>query len=113
MSDNNNNEKIVFQKTWDKEDYVKEKFKNRPIYFYINKTELFLNICLYFSIASLCFALLNTYKVINLPNKTSYYISSLNGKLYSNNLTQSKKEDLIKAITTIKQKQNQQSQNKK
>lgn len=104
-----NEEVVVQEKAWNKKEYIQNKFSNRPISFYIDKSKLFLDISFYLVIASFIFALINTYIVITLPNSTSYYISSLDGKLYVNNLNQNKKEQLVKAITEIKQKQNNQN----
>lgn len=98
--DKDNNE--VLEKSWSKKDYIQNKFSNRSIVFYIDKSKLFLDISFYLIIIAFIFALFNTYKVMELPNKTSYYISSLNGKLYHNSLNQEKKEKLIKAIQEIR-----------
>lgn len=109
-----NEEVLPQEKTWNKKEYIENKFSNRSINFYIDKSKLFLDISFYLVIAAFIFALINTYVVMTLPNTTSYYISSLDGKLYVNNLNQNKKEQLVKAITEIRQKQAQQNnQNKK
>lgn len=96
-------DKIIHEKTWDKEEYIKNKFSNRPIGFYIEKTKLFLDISLYIIAITFILASVNTYTVLMLPKKTSYYMSSLDGKLYKNTLNDEKRSKLIKAITTIKQ----------
>lgn len=97
------------EKTWDKEEYIANKFRNRSIVFYIDKSKIFLDFSFYLMIITFSIALFNTYKVMSLPNKTSYYISSLDGKLYNNDYNQDKREKLRTAINTIKNKQNNQN----
>lgn len=110
---NKEEENKIQEKTWDKEEYIENKFRNRTIVFYIDKSKIFLDLSFYLMIITFSIAIFNTYKVMSLPNKTSYYISSLDGKLYNNNYSQDKREKLILAINTIKTNQNKQTNQKK
>lgn len=95
-------------KNWDKKEYLKLKLSQRPRSFYILTADSFLKVSTALAICSLFMSLFIMYKVHSFPNHASYYINSVNGKIYNNNITPEKYEKMVKAMQAYRAKQAQQ-----
>jgi hypothetical protein len=113
MEKNNKEKKVKKEKNWDKKAYLNERLLKRPRSFYIDTGDLFLKISLVLASCSLIMALYTTMKVYNLPNHASYYINSVNGKIYENRITPEKLEKMRTAMAAYRAKQNEQATNNK
>lgn len=111
MENNNKEKKVKKEKNWDKKEYLNERLLRRPRSFYIDTGDLFLKISLVLAVGSLIMAMYTTMKVYNLPNHASYYINSVNGKIYENRITPEKLEKMKAAMAAYREKQKQQAQN--
>jgi hypothetical protein len=103
MADNNKNSSPKLEKNWDKEAYLLSKLDSRERSFYIDTGSFFFKISMVLAATSMVLALYCTYKVHKLPQITSYYLNSIDGKIYDNNLSPEKIEKLRTAIKKYKE----------
>lgn len=103
MADNKKNSKPKLEKNWDKEAHLLSVLDGRSRSFYIDTGTFFFKISMVLAVTSMLMALYCTYKVHRLPQTTSYYLNSLDGKIYENNLSPEKVQKLIVAITKYKE----------
>lgn len=113
MAKKNNKDIVQRDKSWDKKEYLFQRLLTRPRGFYIDTGNLFLQISFILASLTLLMSLYTAFKIHNLPNHASYYINSVDGKIYENKLTQEKFEKMKIAMAAIRAEQAQkQSQNK-
>jgi hypothetical protein len=103
MADNDKTSKPKLEKNWDKEAYLLSKLDRRERSFYIDTGTFFFKISMVLAVTSVVLALYCTYKVYKLPQTTSYYLNSIDGKIYDNNLSPQKIEKLRTAIAKYKE----------
>ena len=103
MANNNKNSNPKLDKNWDKEAFLLSRLESRERSFYIDTGTFFFKISMVLAVTSMVLALYCTYKVHKLQQNTSYYLSSIDGKIYDNNLTPAKIEKLRTAITKYKE----------
>lgn len=103
MADKEKKSKAPIEKNWDKEAYLLNRLNLRERSFYIETGTFFLKLSMVLAVTSVVLALYCTYKVYRLPHNTSYYLNSIDGKIYNNNLTPEKVEKLRTAITKYKE----------
>lgn len=105
MANKEKNSKPKLEKNWDKEAYLLSRLDSRERSFYISTGTFFFKLSMVLAVTSMVLALYCTYKVHRLPHNTSYYLNSIDGKIYDNNLSPEKIEKLRTAI--IKYQENQ------
>lgn len=98
MADKNKTSKPKLEKNWDKEAYLLSRLDSRDRSFYIRTGTFFFKLSMVLAVTSAVLALYCTYKVHKLPNNTSYYLNSIDGKIYDNNLSPEKIDKLRTAI---------------
>lgn len=103
MADKEKKSKTPIEKNWDKEAYLLKRLELRQRSFYIDTGTFFFKLSMALAVTSMVLALYCTYKVYRLPFNTSYYLNSIDGKIYNNNLTVEKVEKLRVAITKYKE----------
>lgn len=103
MADKDKTSKPKLEKNWDKEAYLLSRLDARGRSFYIDTGTFFFKLSMVLAVTSMVLALYCTYKVYRLPHNTSYYLNSIDGKIYDNNLSPAKIEKLRTAITKYKE----------
>ncbi len=106
-------EEKIENRNWNKRQYLLEQLSKRPRNFYIDTGNLFFKLSLIITCISLLMTLYTTYKVYNMPNYSSYYINSVDGKIYENQVNPEKFEKMKLAMAKIREKQQQDNKQKK
>lgn len=103
MANKNKDSTPKLEKNWDKEAYLLGRLDARPRSFFIDVGTFFFKLSMVLAVTSMVLALYCTYKVHKLPNNTSYYLNSIDGKIYENNLSPEKIDKLRTAILKYKE----------
>ena len=102
----NKENQIIFDKTWNKEEYLKDKLNNRSRNFFISFSTLYLNISATLLIMSLILVLINGFVIYSNTKEKSYYVTGIDGKVYQVKINDDKFEKMGKALNTYYSQKN-------
>ena len=91
---------------WNKEDFIEQKFVNRPIEFYIRNYRININIALFFAVAAFLVVFLSGFIIEQKKSEHEYYVTSTDGRVVEHSLTQEDIEKMRKAFREISQRNN-------
>jgi hypothetical protein len=91
---------------WNKEDFIEQKFVNRPIEFYIRNYRININVALFFSVAAFLVVFLSGFIIQQKKSEHEYYVTSTDGRVVEHTLTQEDIEKMRKAFREISQRNN-------
>lgn len=91
---------------WNKEEFIEQKFANRPIEFYIRNYRININIALFFSVAAFLVVFLSGFIIQQKKSEHEYYVTSTDGRVVEHTLTQEDIEKMRKAFREISQRNN-------
>ena len=91
---------------WNKEEFIEQKFVNRPIEFYIRNYRININIALFFSVAAFLVVFLSGFIIQQKKSEHEYYVTSTDGRVVEHTLTQEDIEKMREAFREIAQRNN-------
>jgi hypothetical protein len=91
---------------WNKEEFIEQKFINRPIEFYVRNYRININIALFFSVAAFLVVFLSGFIIQQKKSEHEYYVTSTDGRVVEHTLTQEDIEKMRKAFREISQRNN-------
>ncbi len=91
---------------WNKENFIEQKFVNRPIEFYIRNYRININIALFFAVAAFLVVFLSGFIIEQKKSEHEYYVTSTDGRVVEHSLTQEDIEKMRKAFREISQRNN-------
>ena len=94
----NKENQVIFEKTWNKEQYLRERLNNRSRNFFISFSTLYLNIAAVLLIISFVLVLANGFVIYSNTKEKSYYVTGIDGKVYQVKINDDKYERMGQAL---------------
>lgn len=93
-------------KVWDKKNHIDQKFKNRPIEFYIRNYRVNINVGLFFSFLAFLVVFFSGVIIEQKKAAHDYYVTSTDGRVVEHSLSQEDIEKMRKAFRELENKNN-------
>jgi len=91
---------------WNKDDFINEKFNNRPLEFYIRSYRLNINISFIFSLLALVVVISSGIIIEQKKAAHDYYVSSTDGRIVEHELTRDDVNKMREAFRVISNNRN-------